>query len=76
MNAKILIKEIHLTKLEKSVLEGLYRTTLPNSEIAEINGISLASIKFHSHNIYTKLKVANRLQLKALDRKFITSLIK
>lgn len=68
--------DIHLTPNEKLVTEALFYTTLSNENIAMLLEITLASVKFHSHNIYAKLKVANRLELKALDRKFVMGLIK
>lgn len=65
-----------LTDKEKLVTAELFDTTLSNENIAMLLKITLASVKFHSHNIYLKLKVDNRMQLKALDRKFVMRLIK
>lgn len=76
MTAQTSTNEIHLTPNEKLVTEALFDTTLSNELISQLLRITLASVKFHSHNIYTKFKVENRMQLKALDRKFVIGLIR
>lgn len=69
-------EQIILTEYEKKALNKLYSTSQSNAEIAKSLGVSLASIKFSAWNIYNKLGVNKRLQLKDLDSKFIESLIK
>ena len=82
MNAKTLIKKtekpeaIELTPTEKLVLEALYDTSLSNDLIAKLLEITLASVKFHAFNIYAKLKVCKRIELKDIDEKIIRGLIK
>lgn len=69
-------EQIILTEYEKKALDKLYNTSKSNNEIAKSLGVSLASIKFSAWNIYNKLGVNKRLQLKDLDSKFIEGLIK
>jgi LuxR family transcriptional regulator, maltose regulon positive regulatory protein len=48
-----------LTKRELSILKRL-ETGLSNKEIAEAIFVSEGTLKWHLHNVYSKLKVKNR----------------
>lgn len=50
-----------LTKAEKTVLQ-LISKGLSNQEIAQLMDVSLRTVKFHTGNLYTKMKVKNRVQ--------------
>lgn len=79
MSAKTLIKKTEkpeLTEMEKKVLSNLYDTSLDNKAIAKKLSVTLSSIKFHAYNIYHKLGVNKRIELKDLDASFINGLIK
>lgn len=79
MNAKTLIKKtekLELTAYEKQVLEELYDTSLDNKAIAKKLKVTLASVKFHAYNIYQKLGVNKRIELKDLNPDLINGLIK
>lgn len=67
--------KITLTNYEKKALDELYNTSKSNQEIAVTLGVSVASVKFSAWNIYNKLGLNKRLQLKDLDPKFIKGLI-
>ncbi|AVP66391.1 helix-turn-helix transcriptional regulator [Clostridium botulinum] len=55
------IKGEFLTEREKEVLEIL-REGASNKQIGERLNISLATVKTHMINIYSKLQVSNRVQ--------------
>lgn len=65
-----------LTPNEKKILAQLYFTSLSNDAIAVLLKTALSSVKFHAFNIYSKLGVKKRIELKDLDQKFIKGLIK
>lgn len=67
---------VKLTATEKKILDALFNTTLSNKAIADSIGASLASVKFHAFNIYKKLCINKRIELKDLDRKHVMGLIK
>lgn len=50
-----------LTDTEKTVLRLLCKG-LPNDEIAELMGITLRTVKFHTGNLYAKMNVKSRTQ--------------
>ena len=63
--------KIALTNQEKVTLVKLYSTSKSNKEIAKSLGVSVASVKFHAWNIYNKLGVSKRIELKDLNPKLI-----
>lgn len=66
--AKSILKQgkRRLTKQEKKVL-GLIKAGKTNNEIAEALFVSLSTIKSHINNIYGKLNMSSRDELKNLD---------
>ncbi len=54
-------EDINLTPREKEILTLLAKG-LPNSELAEVLGLSIHTIKSHLENIYRKLNVTNRTE--------------
>lgn len=67
--------KITLTECEKNVLKELYFTVRPNLDISKVLKTSLGSVKFHAWNIYNKLGVNSRLELKDLNPKLIKGLV-
>lgn len=63
------IKHELLTEREKEVLKVLSEGT-SNKEIGEKLNISLATVKTHIINIYSKLGVSNRVQAVEQGKKF------
>lgn len=51
----------NMTQREQQILQ-LLENGCTNQMIGEALGISTNTVKFHLHNIYRKLKVANRTQ--------------
>lgn len=56
------------TRRECQVLE-LARERFSNKEMSQMLGVQESTIKFHLSNIYSKLQIANRLQLQPTDRR-------
>jgi len=56
-----------LTKRELEVLTYLV-TGMTNQDIAGKLYVSLATVKWHARNLYSKLNVKNRIQAVARDR--------
>ena len=56
-----------LTKRELSILKRL-ETGLSNKEIAEAIFVSEGTLKWHLHNVYSKLNVKNRTRAMARAR--------
>jgi DNA-binding NarL/FixJ family response regulator len=56
------------TRREGQVLE-LARERFSNKEMSQMLGVQESTIKFHLSNIYSKLQIVNRLQLKPTDRR-------
>jgi DNA-binding CsgD family transcriptional regulator len=57
-----ILKRNGITKREKEIIE-LICTGKTNQEIADLLFISLQTVKDHTHRIYLKLEVKNRMQL-------------
>ncbi|MHB9895260.1 helix-turn-helix transcriptional regulator [Clostridium botulinum] len=62
------IKEELLTEREKEVMEILFEGA-SNKQIGKRLNISLATVKTHMINIYSKLQVSNRVQAVAKYKK-------
>lgn len=60
-------KRLKLTPREKEIAL-LYIEGLQRKEIAEMLRITVGTVKSHQHNIYTKLKVKNKVELYNLFR--------
>ncbi len=54
-----------ISEKERQVIEGICLGK-SNKEIAYDLSVSLSSVKFHSHNIYKKLNISNRVELNNL----------
>jgi len=59
-----------LTDTEKTVLQLIFKG-LSNNEIAQLMDITLRTVKFHTGNLYAKMKVKNRTQAIKMAEKLL-----
>jgi len=63
--AQDLIEKYHISKREKQIIEEICKGKT-NQQIADDLFITLQTVKDHTHNIFKKVKVKNRVQLSQL----------